>query len=48
MSGRAPLHPEWEVMARKVLRGADPAEKLTWRTAEVLTIGLKFGVLLYM
>lgn len=31
----APINAEWETMAKKVLKGADPAEKLTWRTAEV-------------
>ena len=30
-----PLDQTWAEMARKQLRGADPAEKLTWRTAEV-------------
>jgi hypothetical protein len=30
-----PLNKEWEDMARAVLKGKDPAEKLTWRTAEV-------------
>lgn len=32
---KIPLHPEWEAMAKKVLKGADPAEKLKWMTAEV-------------
>ena len=32
---RVPLDPTWVEMARKQLKGADPAEKLTWRTAEV-------------
>ena len=31
-----PLDPEWTEMAKKQLKGADPAEKLTWRTPEVL------------
>ena len=30
-----PLDPSWVEMARKQLRGADPAERLTWSTAEV-------------
>ena len=34
-SSKASLHPEWEKMAKKVLKGSDPAEKLTWKTAEV-------------
>lgn len=32
---KVPLNAEWEELARKQLKGADPAEKLTWRTAEV-------------
>ena len=32
---KASLHPEWEAMAKKVLKGSDPTEKLTWKTAEV-------------
>ena len=32
---RQPLHPEWEQLAKKQLKGADPAEKLTWHTPEV-------------
>ena len=36
---KAPLHPEWEGMARKVMKGADPAETLTWRTPEVKGCG---------
>ena len=31
----APLDPEWVEMAKKQLKGADPQEKLTWRTPEV-------------
>lgn len=31
----APLDPEWVEMATKQLKGADPHEKLTWRTPEV-------------
>ena len=30
-----PLDPEWNEMAKKQLKGADPAERLTWRTPEV-------------
>ena len=30
-----PLDPEWAEMAKKQLKGADPQEKLTWRTPEV-------------
>ena len=30
-----PLNHEWEDMARAVLKGKDPAEKLKWKTAEV-------------
>ena len=30
-----PLDAEWSEMARKQLKGADPAEKLTWQTPEV-------------
>ena len=33
-----PLDAEWSEMARKQLKGADPAEKLTWRTPEVYRI----------
>ena len=29
------LHPEWVELAKKQLKGADPAKKLTWRTPEV-------------
>ena len=32
---KVPLFPEWEKMAKKLLKGADPAKKLTWKTAEV-------------
>ena len=32
---KLPFNSEWEAMAKKVLKGADPAEKLTWRTPEV-------------
>lgn len=42
-----PLNAEWEAMARKVLKGESPAEKLTWKTAEVSTsrefVGLYWG-----
>ena len=30
-----PLDPEWVEMAKKQLKGADPAKRLTWRTPEV-------------
>lgn len=33
-----PLDPSWVEMARKQLRGADPAERLTWSTAEGIDI----------
>lgn len=35
---RQPLHPEWEQLAKKQLKGADPAEKLTWHTPEGINI----------
>jgi len=34
--GTHELHPEWKEMAKKTLKGADPAKKLTWSTAEVI------------
>ena len=30
-----PLDPRWRELATKQLKGEDPEEKLTWRTAEV-------------
>ena len=33
-----PLHPEWTELAKKQLKGADPAEKLTWHTPEVSVV----------
>ena len=33
---REPLHPEWAELAKKQLKGADPKEKLTWHTPEVM------------
>lgn len=30
-----PINPEWAQMAKKELKGKDPEETLTWRTAEV-------------
>jgi len=30
-----PLDPEWVELAKKQLKGADPKQTLTWRTAEV-------------
>jgi methylmalonyl-CoA mutase len=32
------LHPEWSEMAKKQLKGADPAKKLIWHTAEGIAI----------
>lgn len=32
-----PLNAEWAELARKQLKGADPAEALTWKTPEVST-----------
>lgn len=32
---KVPLDQEWAALAKKMLRGADPEEKLTWRTPEV-------------
>jgi len=32
------LHPEWTELAKKQLKGADPATKLTWHTPEVVDI----------
>ena len=32
---KVPLQSEWEDMARKVLKGANVAEKLMWNTPEV-------------
>lgn len=32
---KVPLDEEWAVLAKKMLKGADPEKKLTWRTAEV-------------
>nr|CAB3264089.1 methylmalonyl-CoA mutase, mitochondrial-like [Phallusia mammillata] len=37
-SVEAPLHPEWIDLAKKQLRGVDPAEKLTWHTPEGITL----------
>jgi len=34
------LHPEWVELARKQLKGADPATKLTWHTPEVMCFSL--------
>ena len=33
---RQSLHPEWNELAKKQLKGADPEEKLTWATPEVV------------
>lgn len=35
---REPLHPEWSKLAKKQLKGADPAQKLTWHTPEGIDI----------
>lgn len=35
---REPLHPEWNELAKKQLKGADPATKLTWHTPEGIDI----------
>ncbi len=32
---KVPLDEEWVALARKMLKGADPEERLTWRTPEV-------------
>ena len=32
---KVPLDEEWSVLAKKMLKGADPEKTLTWRTAEV-------------
>lgn len=32
---REPLNPEWNKLAEKQLKGADPTEKLTWHSPEV-------------
>ncbi len=32
---KVPLDEEWAALARKMLKGADPEERLTWRTPEV-------------
>lgn len=38
---RVSLDPEWAELAKKQLKGADPEEKLTWRTAEVSEVACK-------
>ncbi|KAJ3368145.1 hypothetical protein GGF31_006853 [Allomyces arbusculus] len=35
---RKPLHPEWTKLATKELKGQDPQERLTWRTAEGIDV----------
>lgn len=37
-ASKAPLPEEWVVMARKVLKGKDPAEALAWHTPEGITL----------
>ena len=32
---KVPLDQEWVVLAKKMLKGADPEKTLTWKTAEV-------------
>jgi methylmalonyl-CoA mutase len=34
-SSTLPLHPEWAAKVKKELKGKDPVETLTWKTAEV-------------
>jgi hypothetical protein len=34
-SAHSDLHSEWVELAKKQLKGADPAKKLTWHTPEV-------------
>ena len=36
---KIPLDEEWAALARKMLKGADPEERLTWRTPEVCVWG---------
>ena len=36
---RVPLQAEWAELVRKQLKGADPAEALTWKTPEVSEVG---------
>ncbi|XP_064613593.1 methylmalonyl-CoA mutase, mitochondrial-like [Liolophura sinensis] len=35
---KEPLHPEWQKLAKKQLKGKDPEEVLTWRTAEGIDV----------
>jgi len=35
---REPLHPEWNKLAKQQLKGADPAQKLTWHTPEGIDV----------
>lgn len=35
---KEPLHAEWTEKAKKEIKGADPAEKLTWNTAEGIKV----------
>lgn len=41
---RVSLDSEWAELAKKQLKGADPEEKLTWRTAEVSVSIVKLRV----
>ncbi|MCL4123177.1 UNVERIFIED_CONTAM: hypothetical protein GTU68_016132, partial [Idotea baltica] len=34
----SPLHPEWAEMAQKQMKGANPSEKLMWKTPEGITV----------
>ncbi|XP_071966240.1 methylmalonyl-CoA mutase, mitochondrial-like isoform X2 [Antedon mediterranea] len=35
---RKPLHPEWNELAKKQIRGQDPKENLTWKTPEGISL----------
>ncbi|XP_055338601.1 methylmalonyl-CoA mutase, mitochondrial-like [Paramacrobiotus metropolitanus] len=37
-ASQKPLHPEWTELAKKQMKGGDPAAKLTWKTVEGLEI----------
>jgi hypothetical protein len=41
LGSKAPLHPEWAKLVTKELKGKDPQETLTWRTAEVPMSGFE-------
>ncbi|RUS20804.1 methylmalonyl-coenzyme A mutase [Endogone sp. FLAS-F59071] len=42
-ASKVPLHPEWVAMASKELKGKDPAEVLTWHTAEASSCRSSWG-----